>query len=94
MPTDNSGVAWSGEEKGAGRNEGEGRGRVTLRERKRKSNWSSLISGAGIMVQLVWRSLLFLCHGDWGVTNGRLTCNGSPFSESCIMPADGSISGI
>lgn len=55
---------------------------MTLRERERKSNWSSLISGPGIAVQARMALSLSLCHGDWGVTNGRLTCNGSHFPRA------------
>lgn len=38
---------------------------VRERDRKRKSNWSSLISGAGIMVQLIWHSLSVMATGEW-----------------------------
>lgn len=53
-----------------------GEERKNTTEREKKSNWSSLISGAGIMVQLIWPSCS-LRYGDRWVTDGCLTCNGS-----------------
>lgn len=77
----NLAAAWCGRGRRVGGSEGEGRRGEWHWERKRKSNRSSLISGAGIAVRLVWCSLppSLLCHGAWGVTDGRLTCNGSHF---------------
>lgn len=74
-------MAWTDGEGGQGETKGRG-GKMTLRERERKSNWSSLISGPGIAVQARMALSLSLCHGDWGVTNGRLTCNGSHFPRA------------
>ncbi len=53
---------------------------MTLREKKEieleQSNFWGRHHGPARMAL----SLSF-CHGDWGVTDGRLTCNGSIFRE-------------
>lgn len=76
--SNNFGVAWTGEERERGETTGRG-GRTVQREEKKieleRSNFWGRHHGPACMA-------LPLCHGDWGVTNGRLTRNGSHFQRA------------
>lgn len=73
-------MAWSGEEGEQGEMKGRG-GRMTLREKKEieleQSNFWGRHHGPARMALS-----LSLHHDDWGVTDGRLTRNGSHFQRA------------
>lgn len=73
-------MARSGEEREPEETKGRGE-RMTLREKKEieleQSNFWGRHHGPAHMALS-----LSLCHGDWGVTDGRLTCNGSNFQRA------------
>lgn len=80
MLADNFGQAWSVEEREQGEMRGRGGG-MTLREKKEieleQSNFWGRHHGPAYMALS-----LSLCCGDLGVTDGRLTCNGSHFQRA------------